>query len=118
MQTAFSYDCTSQRVRSNVQALAPNNGPTTLQKFEAATKEFGCNGSAADRVCAGVKQGAIIGAICGGTSGFAGGEIAEPLGGGIPGTILGRFLGDTMGGSGGVFTGSAIAIGGSLAGAY
>ena len=26
MQTAFSYDCTSELVRSHVQALAPNNG--------------------------------------------------------------------------------------------
>ena len=100
--------------------VAPNNAPqpTTLQKLEAAAKKFGCKGSAADRVWASVKQGAVIGAIRGGASGFVGGEIAEPIGGGIPGALLGGFLGGTMGGSGGVFTGSAIAIGCSLAGAY
>lgn len=30
MQTAFSYDCTSQRVRFHIQGLAPNNGPQPI----------------------------------------------------------------------------------------
>jgi RHS repeat-associated protein len=84
---------------------------TTVQKFV-------CKASPGARVFASVKQGAIFGLVRGGASGFIGEEIAEPLGGGIPGAILGGFLGGTLGASGGVFTGSAIAIGCSLAGAY
>lgn len=64
------------------------------------------------------RVGAIIGAVRGGVPGFAGGEILEPIGGRLPGTLLDGFLGATRGVSSGVFTGSAIAIGCSLAGAY
>jgi hypothetical protein len=98
--------------------VAPNNGTAPKTPMMTTVQKFVCKASPGARVFASVKQGAIFGAVRGGASGFIGGEIAEPLGGGIPGAILGGFLGGTLGASGGVFTGSAIAIGCSLAGAY
>lgn len=98
--------------------VAPNNGPQPQNPIMSKVQKFVCKGSAADRVFASVKQGAIVGGVRGAASGFIGGEIAEPLGGGIPGALLGGFLGGTLGAAGGVFTGSAIAFGCSVAGAY
>ena len=98
--------------------VAPNNGPQPQKPIMSKVQKFVCKGSAADRVFASVKQGAIVGGVRGAASGFIGGEIAEPLGGGIPGALLGGFLAGTLGAAGGVFTGSAIAIGCSVAGAY
>lgn len=89
-----------------------------MQKIEAAAKKFGCKDSPSARILASVKQGAVIGAVRVGYAGFIGGEGLEPLGGGIPGALLGGFIGGVAGAGGGVFTGSAIAIGCSLAGAY
>ena len=94
------------------------NNATPKPTIPHRVKQFVCKGSPARRIFASVRQGAIVGAIRGGASGFVGGEIGEPLGGGIPGAILGGFLGGTVGAAGGVFSGSAIAIGCSLMGAY
>lgn len=101
--------------------LTQNNNSadhTTLMGVKQKITKFVCKSSPTARVFDSVKQGAIVGVVRGGASGFIGGEITEPLGGGIPGAILGGFLGGTLGASGGVFTGSAIALGCSIAGAY
>ncbi len=109
----YTYDVLSSLSIS----IAPSNATQPNPTVQKVTK-FVCKSSPSARVLASVKQGAIVGAVRGGASGFIGGEIAEPIGGGIPGAILGGFLGGTLGASGGVFTGSAIALGCSLAGAY
>ncbi len=97
--------------------VAPNN-VTPNPPMVKTVQNFVCKGSPTSRILASVTQGAIVGAIRGGASGFIGGELFEPIGGGIPGAILGGFLGGTIGAAGGVFTGSAIAIGCSTLGAY
>jgi len=116
--TSYQYRNLNAMYVAAQAAAAPNNAGSPKPTVPQRVGKFVCKGSPADRVWASFKQGAVVGAIRGGASGFVGGELTEPLGGGIPGALLGGFLGGTIGAGGGIFSGSAIAIGCSLAGAY
>ena len=65
-----------------------------------------------------MRFGAFLGAVRVGALGFAGGEIFEPVGGGVPGAAVGATVGSIFGAASGVFTGSELAFGCSLLGAY
>jgi hypothetical protein len=91
---------------------------TTFTQLKNAAKSFVCKSSPENRILSSMRFGAFLGAVRVGALGFVGGEIFEPVGGGVPGAAVGASVGSIFGAASGVFTGSELAFGCSLIGAY
>ncbi|PYU09185.1 MAG: hypothetical protein DMG37_24100 [Acidobacteria bacterium] len=86
---------------------------------DIATQATGlaCGKSPEDRIVRAAKFGAVRGVVRGAAVGFAGGEFMGGIGG-IPGAALGAFMGGTFGAAGGIASGTMVAVGCDLGGAY